>query len=207
VPFQQRFEGAIEKYFSNDRPTLYACTAYWYLMPGGTDPYPAVPVTERVGYWETMAAPMCVEGAIEGEKLKILNKTGGDVGEQAMASFQGEWSNDAQLWWKHGEPGSRLELELPIQEAGRYMVVMQFTRAKDYGIVQCSLDGQALRWPIDLYHPTVRTFGPFDMGTLDLSKGNHTLAFEVTGSNPAAIASHMVGLDYVRLAPVPVDNN
>lgn len=39
VPFQTSFEGAIEKYFLNDRPTLYACTAYWYLAPGGIDPY------------------------------------------------------------------------------------------------------------------------------------------------------------------------
>jgi hypothetical protein len=35
VPFQTAFEGYIEKYFSNDRPTLYAAVAYWYLAPGG----------------------------------------------------------------------------------------------------------------------------------------------------------------------------
>jgi hypothetical protein len=35
VPFQTAFQGCIEKYFSNDRPTLYAAVAYWYLAPGG----------------------------------------------------------------------------------------------------------------------------------------------------------------------------
>ena len=30
LPFQQSFEGAIEKYFTNERLTRYACTAYWY---------------------------------------------------------------------------------------------------------------------------------------------------------------------------------
>ena len=51
VPFQQSFEGAIEKYFSNDRPTLYASVAYWYLAPGGIDYYQPLPVGERTGYW------------------------------------------------------------------------------------------------------------------------------------------------------------
>ncbi len=30
LPFQRSFEGAIEKYYPNDRPTLYDCVAYWY---------------------------------------------------------------------------------------------------------------------------------------------------------------------------------
>jgi D-arabinan exo alpha-(1,3)/(1,5)-arabinofuranosidase (non-reducing end) len=32
VPFHQSFEGCIEKYFPNQRPTLYAATAYWSLV-------------------------------------------------------------------------------------------------------------------------------------------------------------------------------
>src|ERR1035437_7403444 len=34
VPFHTSFEGCIEKYYSNDRPTLYAGVAYWYLTAG-----------------------------------------------------------------------------------------------------------------------------------------------------------------------------
>ncbi|HUS44526.1 MAG TPA: DUF2961 domain-containing protein, partial [Phycisphaerae bacterium] len=51
VPFQQSFEGCIEKYFPNNRPTLYACVAYWYLGSGGSDPYGAVSIAERIGYF------------------------------------------------------------------------------------------------------------------------------------------------------------
>lgn len=50
VPFQTSFEGCIEKYCPNDRPTLYACTAYWYQAPGGFDPYEPVPMSERLFY-------------------------------------------------------------------------------------------------------------------------------------------------------------
>ena len=51
VPFQTSFEGCIEKYYPNYRPTLYACTAYWYLAPGGTDPYESAHVYDRICYW------------------------------------------------------------------------------------------------------------------------------------------------------------
>jgi hypothetical protein len=51
IPFQKSFEGAIEKYYPNEFGTLYAAIAYWYLAPGGVDPYKPVPVSERKGYW------------------------------------------------------------------------------------------------------------------------------------------------------------
>jgi hypothetical protein len=57
VPFQKSFEGYIEKYFSNDRPTKYACVAYWYLAPGGEDPYNGLePASERTNYCPTETA-------------------------------------------------------------------------------------------------------------------------------------------------------
>lgn len=51
VPFQKFFEACIEKYYPNDRPTLYAATAYWYEAPGGNDPYGSVGIRQRVGYF------------------------------------------------------------------------------------------------------------------------------------------------------------
>ena len=52
VPFQQSFEGTLEKYFPNEQPTLYAATAYWYLSAEGVDPHGATPVEDRLGYYE-----------------------------------------------------------------------------------------------------------------------------------------------------------
>ena len=52
VPFRRSFEGCIEKYFPNQRPTLYAAVAFWYLSAGGTDPYQPQPVAERIDYWK-----------------------------------------------------------------------------------------------------------------------------------------------------------
>ena len=53
VPFQTSFEGDIEKYYGNESPcfTKFAAVSFWYLDAEGTDPYPVVPVSERIGYW------------------------------------------------------------------------------------------------------------------------------------------------------------
>jgi len=51
VPFQTSFEAAIEKYYPNERNTLYACVVYWYLSADGVDPYEPAPLDERVGYY------------------------------------------------------------------------------------------------------------------------------------------------------------
>ena len=143
-----------------------------------------------------------VPGAIEGEKLRVIAKTAGNVGPQDMGGFDGQWSGLSHLWWTGARPGDRLDLALPVAEPGQYRVVMCFTKANDYGIIQCSMDGQKLRWPIDLYNPSVRPHGPFDMGILDLDAVDHTLTLELTGANPNAIKRYMAGLDYVLLKRV-----
>jgi len=53
VPFQDSFEASIEKYFDDSRGTLYANTVFWYLEPGGEDPYGFIPLEERLEYFQS----------------------------------------------------------------------------------------------------------------------------------------------------------
>ncbi len=55
VPFQNSFDGLIEKFFLGDNgnipsTAIYDDTVYWYLAPGGTDPYGPVPLGDRIRY-------------------------------------------------------------------------------------------------------------------------------------------------------------
>lgn len=198
VPFHRSFEGCIEKYFTNERPTLYAATVYWYLAPGGKDRYRPVPPSERVGYW-TPVQNFKVPGALEGESLRIISKTGGNPQEQDMSGFSGQWSNDAHLWWIDAKPGDKLELALPVGKAGSYALTMQFTKAPDYGIVQLYLDGQKLGGALDFYHGSVIPTGPMPMGSHELASGDHKLTVEIVGANEKALKQYMFALDYVKL--------
>ena len=198
VPFQKSFEGCIEKYYPNERPTIYASMAYWYLAPGGRDPYTPRPLTERIGYW-TPIETFKIKGAIEGEKLKVLDKTGGGTQEQDMTGFAGQWSNDAHLWWTGARPGDHLDLALPVPETAKYKLAVQLTKAPDYGIVQLYLDGEKIGGPIDLYNSSVMPSGLLVMGAYKLNAGDHKLSVEITGANDSAVKGYMFALDYVKL--------
>jgi hypothetical protein len=202
IPFHTSFEGDIEKYFPNERPTLYAATAYWYLVPGGNDPYRSVPLSERVGYYtNVISTKKFIKGALEGERLRIISKTGGNPQEQDLTGFTGEWSNDAHLWWIEARPGDTLTLAVPVSKAGKYKLIVQMTKARDYGIVQLSLDGKKLGEPIDLYNPEVVPTGVVDLGIQDLPVGDRSLSVEIVGANEKADKSYMFGLDYIKLQP------
>jgi len=200
VPFLASFDGSIEKYYPNSRPTLYASTVYWYLAPGGLDDYKPLSVGERTGYYPPLPETR-IKGVLEGEELKVLECTGGGAAPQGMTGFGQGWSDDRHLWWTQGQPGSRLTLAMPVKEDGRYKLVVAMTKARDYGIVQLSLDGQKLGGPIDLYNPEVVPTGPLDLGTHELPKGEHKLTLEIVGANEKAVKDYMAGLDYIKLEP------
>jgi hypothetical protein len=148
-----------------------------------------------------------VSGAIEGERMKIVGKTAGEAQAQAMDGFtKDRWSGVDHLWWTGAKPGAKLELELPIEKLGRFQLEAVFTMARDYGIVQLTLDGQRIGGPVDLYNaPDVITTGLLKFGEHDLAVGTHRLGIEMLGANPNAQKSYMCGLDFVRLTPVAVD--
>jgi len=201
VPFQKSFEAAIEKYYPNSKPTLYAATAYWYQAAGQTDPYQPVPITQRKGYWGPIKI-FKVKGALEGEKLQIISKTAGTAGPQDMTVFGNKWSGESHLWWIEARPGDTLQLAVPVEKTGTYRLKMQLTRAIDYGIVQLYLDGKKLGGPIDLYNNGVIPTGVLDMGIHELTRGKHTLKVEIVGANKKAVKKYMFGLDYLLLEEV-----
>ncbi|MFO1041844.1 MAG: PVC-type heme-binding CxxCH protein [Planctomycetaceae bacterium] len=144
-----------------------------------------------------------VPGAIEGETMKIVGKTGGNAASQAMGGFtKDRWSGNDHLWWTGAGPGARLELELAVASEGSYDVEVVLGMAVDYGIVQVLLDGEPLGEPVDCYNaPDVITTGVLTFGPRQITKGNHKLGFQIIGANPKAVKGYMVGLDYVRLTP------
>jgi len=201
VPFNASFEAAIEKYYPNDRGTLYACVPYWYLAPGTTDAYEPIPVEERTGYY-VMPELYKEEDAVEGEKLKVLQITGGRTQTQDMFGFGDGWSNGAHLWWTGAQPGHKLVLSVPVEEDGKYELQVQLTKAVDYGIVQLYLDDQKLGEPIDLYNDGVIPTGKMSFGTHELTQGEHKFTVEIVGSNERAVKAYMFGLDWIKLLKI-----
>ncbi len=192
IPFQDSFEGCIEKYYrTEEMGTIYAATVAWYLAPGGTDPYGAVPVDQRHDYYDTPP--------LEAGGYKIAGTPPGVIQTQAMTGYKGPWHNDDQLWWTDAKPGDKLDIVLKVSEAGEYNVRGVFTKAVDYGIVQLWLDGKKLGERIDLFNPQVFRTDPVNFGRHQLGAGEHRLTVEIVGANDKAVKSYMFGLDRILL--------
>jgi HEAT repeat protein len=147
------------------------------------------------------------ETTIEGEGLRVLGKSSGfPVGTQNMSGFPNHrWSGDAQLWCQARRNGDWVDLELPVAVEGKYRIIACMTRARDYGIVQFSLDGMLLGQPIDGFNfPQVIRTEPIDLGIVELKKGASTLRIEVVGANARSVGfRYLCGLDCLILQGVP----
>ncbi len=124
----------------------------------------------------------------------------GNVRVQKMDRYgQHKWDNADQLWWTGAKPGAKLDLKLQAPQTGTYAISVRLTKARDYAIVQFSLDGKKLGPPIDLYNPQVIPTEPMPLGTHRLEQGLHKLTVEIVGANEQAVPSYMFGLDVIDL--------
>jgi len=196
IPFTRSFKFDIENWHSHGgTKTIRAAVNYWYARPGGTDffkPLTAEDVRlDKVKQHEVKRVP----GAIEGEKMKVLEKTG-------QVQTQGSWdfmSREKHLWWTEGKPGDKLTLALNAKEAGRKHVIVRLTKAVDYGKVQLYVNGKKAGGVIDLYNNGVVGTDEIDLGSFELAKGRNRLTVEIVGADPKAVKAYMFGLDYVLL--------
>ena len=155
---------------------------------------PASPIDAKTGK---------VPGAIEGEAMKIVEKTGGTAASQNMGGFQADrWSGNDHLWWTGAKPGDKLSLEVPVEKAGTYDIEIVLTRARDYGVAKISIDDKVLDPGLDMFNnPDVITTGVLSFGMNELAAGNHRITFEIVGANPEAVKAYMLAVDYIRLVP------
>jgi hypothetical protein len=205
VPFQKSFDGSIEKYFSNRRPTLYAATAYWYLAPGGTDPYQPVPVAERDDYWnhpeDAAQWPSGWDG-IDAASMEVRASTGGRHGVYVTDEYAQDWPADLDrhlALWIEGNVGDTIDDKVHWLRwaAGIYDFSLHLIKRPDGGIVQVYWNGAKIGAPVDLYASTPTPFD-FDLGTFDAKPGIQALKFEIVGANSKAKPGHSVALDSVR---------
>ena len=223
IPFQTGFEGAIEKYVANeDRCTFYAAVAYWYLNPAGTDPYPIVPVRERVGY--CVRPPVYhAQGVIEAAELTWLNPTRPSVpaapNRGTAEVVQVNWgipsnvaSNDSFRRVQIKDIGSKVEFSgLKVETAGTYDLKARIFKVTQSGIYQISVDGVPVGEPLDFYaakSPEESFMSPentVEIGKVELAAGDHVLAIVLVGSNedakPDRGGRFECCLDYVKLEP------
>lgn len=201
IPFERSLRFDMELWHWRHTRMNFAPSTFWYGRPGSRSnvkPDPETAALKVALSEDDVVDVFRVPGAIEGESLRIVERTGGKTEVQGGA--QHGWSGNRQLWWLEGKPGDRLVLEIPSPKAGRARVKANLTKAVDYGIVAIALNGKEVEKPIDRFHPDVK-HDVVDLGVFDLQEGTNRLEVRIVGSNPSAVKKHMFGLDYLLLEP------
>ena len=196
VPFQQSFEGVMEKYLANDR-AIYASVAYWYLSPTGVDLYGTAKLKDRVDYWQN--PPPNDDMLVEGAEMS-WNWSAPDH-PHAYAKIGSDGYAD---WGRKFQPGSSTKFTFKFRTGGKYQILFRLMRGSHGGIYQLALNDQKLGDPVDLYAATDSALETPDFGVVDLKAGTQTLSVTCVGKNPAIQGDWIdFGLDYLRLKPVP----
>ena len=201
IPFTTSFKFDMENWHGHPGPrttTTRAAVTYWYARPGGKDFFK--PITrEDVQVIEVPPfKPTAVAGAIEGENMKVLEKTA-TVEPQSLGE---PYSHDSHLWWRDGKPGDKLVLEFKARRGGKHHVLMRVVKAADYGQMKFWINDQPVsNKPFDLdgYNAGVMPSGEIDLGEFEIKNGPNKLTVQIVGANPAAEKRYMFGLDYLRV--------
>ena len=191
ISYTNSLKFTLEMWHWADCITTFVHTAYWYAKPGGTGP---ASVDESILLPPEIERPKPVPGAIEGEGLRIISKSGGVA--EVQDGFA-QISSGKQLWWRQPKPGDRLVLEIPVSEAGTYEVIGNFCHAADYGIHKIKIDGHEIA-PIDFYRDGL-DWSKTSLGTFNLPKGLVRMEIVCVGKNSVADPQFMFGLDYLLL--------
>ncbi len=196
IPFTRSFKFDMENWHSQQATTTTrAAVSYWYARPGGSGSFKPITAADVVLPVVPEYVVPRVKGAIEGEKMKVVARTG-DIQSQDLGDT---CSGAEHLWWTKGRPGERLVLGFEVPEAGTRNVIARFVKARDYGIVQVFINDQKAGEPIDLFNEHVVNSGEIDLGSFELKKGENRITLEIVGANDKADKAYMCGLDYLRL--------
>jgi len=199
VQFRKSFDGYIEKYFDDERPCLYAATAFWYLGKGGVDPYKPLPLEERIGYYIDTVEPMKMpEGGVAYQDLFPKGNHPNNLEAQEMGNFGTNWYDDCQLWWRPNAADQTVTLRLPAPEDGKYTISGRFTQAVDYGKIQFIVNGKEVGEPVDLFTPLWVVPVDLVVGVAELKKGENELVLKVVGKNEQS-RGFFAGINYLVL--------
>ena len=200
IPFQESFQGYMEKYFPNHWPTQYSVVVYWYLSPDGKDPLGPVPVEERYGY-ETPFKVYREEGVLEGESLKIDSNSGGWASPDVWAheSMYDEVSgHKIMIWYADPNKDNVLELGFEWPESGTYNLEAHILKTKDGGKFSLQLNGGEVL-EIDFSTSGDPSTETLNLGQVDLTRGVQELKLQWLGEKEDG---KRMAIDYIKLEKV-----
>ncbi len=203
IPFEKDFRFDMELWhWRADVRVTSAVAAYWYARPGASDAFKPLEAADLQLRLLPKYVTFTVPGAIEGEKMRVIEKRDA---ARVDPHLQDGASGDQTLLYHHDtKVGDKLVLGFNVDQAGRYRLLARFLKSSDLGIVQWSVNAEQAGDPVDLYNPAPVLTDEIDLGPVTVGAGENRLTAEVVGTNEKSVKQrYRLGLDYIRLEPLP----
>jgi len=145
-------------------------------------------------------AALVGEGSVDGFRAYVAGVHG--CGHQ-IQDLGAEWSGGHHLWIMPSGLNAWVDIAIEAPQAGEYEIEVRYTTARDYAVVQASLDGKALGAPFDCFTEDVRLSSPVNLGRAHLEAGRHILRFQAVGRHPRSVPGYLMGIDHIVLRRAP----
>jgi hypothetical protein len=198
IPFETSLKFDFEIITWKDSRVDYAATTYWYGIPGAKSNI-GPQLEEAARAILSLPPPWVLQGAVECESLKIVNRSPRLVTEvQDMSWARGNWSGNALLLIRGEKAGDFVEMALPAQGHSPRRLTLYATQAKDYGILHFTINGQPVNDTFDGYASDVTPMWQVPLGIFRPENGEFLIRAELVGSNEKATGKRFyAGLDAI----------
>jgi hypothetical protein len=158
---------ASEDGFYLERPDFFSSVAYWYQTGKPRTTFPPLPGWyERRVPWQHHHLVKTYRHAETSGKTKVKVQTQGFFGARPV------------LAWPNEEPGAVLTLPFQLSEAGRFAIRLNAANGPDNGTYDVEIDGNKVL-TAEFRSPETAE-ADVALGTHELEKGSHTIAFRAT---------------------------
>jgi len=194
IPFTREFKFDMENWHKDPATKVFrSAISYWYAQPGGTDFFkpPSHRDLQPIEVPE-FEIPF-VAGAIEAERMKVVNS----AGSASPAHADLRYSGAKQLLWHGARVGDKLALEFDTKQAVKKQLVIRLTKAAHSPKVQCYFNGRKVGKVINLYSERTVPTKQINLGMMDFQKGPNRLSIEIVEGTGDPQEKYAVGVDYI----------
>ncbi|MBN1490450.1 MAG: DUF2961 domain-containing protein [Phycisphaerae bacterium] len=175
----------------HERQDLMSSVAFWY-QTGQAKRFASVPPIEE---------RLVPERVIEVE-ASLAETTCEPADTQMMAQDGSDCSGGKRLFAMFAGPEAKLTVPFTASEPISGVARLKLTRSWDYGIWKVSLDGKVLAGldAVDLFNAAVAA-QDYALEFVELTAGQHMLAFECVGRNPES-KGYFLGADAIVIESI-----
>jgi hypothetical protein len=201
MPFKERFDFFMELFSHEPVPGFsYARIAYYYGAPEISDDH--MLVSDADVRHLSLPKGWLPIGRKLTEKATFYQAEELAAGDAPFDLDNGDlWSGGRLMVWMPRQSGDTLELQLPVSEKGRYIIVLTAARCPEAGSFRAKLGEIPLVFNQDL--DVVKLAVPhrtlsrnFKSQEMELERGTHILSLENAGKG-----DERIGIDFVWILP------